>query len=183
MESYAKWDRWLCAICVLNLGYGSTFNCLERRRSSGLSGHNSGALDLPEGMAAFWCQDVTGASCVCVVTEVLTEEPGGTSLKIPFPRCPFFPVHRTWSSADIYFLYFITINFNWDFSESVVKKQKSYWMHLTSATPHLFNCMHWILHTEYHCRLQSNYIYIIQFMYIKIAQCRNLRYKIWCHKC
>lgn len=46
-----------------------------------------------ERMAAFWGQDVTGASGVCVVTEVVTEEPVGTSLKIPFPKCPFFPVH------------------------------------------------------------------------------------------
>lgn len=96
----------------MNLGYGSTFNCLERRRSFGLSGHNSGAVDIPEGMAAFWGQDVTGASGVCVVTEVVTEEPVGTSLKIPFLKCPFFPVHVNWSSADIYFLYFVNINFN-----------------------------------------------------------------------
>lgn len=77
----------------LNLGYGSPFNCLERRCSSGLSGYNSGAVDLPEGVAAFWGQDVTGASCLCVVMEVVTEEPVGTSLEIPFPKCPFFPVH------------------------------------------------------------------------------------------
>lgn len=54
-------------MCVLNLGYGPTFNSLERRGSSGLSGHNSGAVDIPEGVAALRGQDATGASCLCVV--------------------------------------------------------------------------------------------------------------------
>lgn len=98
------------AICVLNLGYGPTFNCLERRCCFGLPGHNSGAVDIPEGVAAFWCQDVTGASCLCVVMEVVTEEPLRASLKIPFPKCPFFPCTQIDLLLIYIFLYFINFN-------------------------------------------------------------------------
>ena len=72
---YAKLDQWLCTICVLNLGYGSPLNCMERRCSFSLSWYNSGAMDISARMAAFWCQNVTRASCICMVMDMFTVEP------------------------------------------------------------------------------------------------------------
>lgn len=60
----------------LNLGYGSPLNCMERRCCFSLSWHNSGALDISARMAAFWCKNVTRASCVCLVTGMFTGEHG-----------------------------------------------------------------------------------------------------------
>lgn len=40
---------------------------MERRGRAGLFGHDTGAVDLSERMAALWCPHVTRASCFCVV--------------------------------------------------------------------------------------------------------------------
>lgn len=53
----------LCVIFYLshvtNLGYGPPAHFLERRSRAGLSGHHSGDVDPPAGVAALWRPDAT----------------------------------------------------------------------------------------------------------------------------
>lgn len=52
---------------VTNLGHGPSAYILERRCSAGLSGHHSGDVDPPAGMAALWRPNATWESCFCLV--------------------------------------------------------------------------------------------------------------------
>lgn len=44
---------------MTNLGHGPSAYILERRCSAGLSGHHSGDVDPPAGMAALWRPNAT----------------------------------------------------------------------------------------------------------------------------
>ncbi|XP_063113350.1 actin-related protein 8 isoform X3 [Cavia porcellus] len=59
------------------LGHGSPADCVERRSSAGVFGHDTGTVDLSARMAALWCPHAARAGCFCVVTwggEVTVED-------------------------------------------------------------------------------------------------------------
>lgn len=77
----------LCLSHVTNLGHGPSAHILERRSRAGLSGHHSGNVDPPAGVAALWRPDATWESCFCLVKLCCIQPQCQMSSRLDAPVC------------------------------------------------------------------------------------------------
>jgi len=68
--------------CCAFLGHGPSADIMEGGGSAGVSGHHSGDVDPPEGVAAVWCPDAPRESGLRLVkANCLLESNGGVSTR------------------------------------------------------------------------------------------------------